>query len=402
MGKRSSRRCGELDTKLKETREQKKPSAGFSLTRSEKWILIGEGFITAGIIILMYYSAYQIFQLLVTAFPRMFEDFWILGNLIHEMKDQSLLEVNPFVYIFLLILAIVAIIWRLLRRYRNYELSHIIDELHYIAQGHFEHRISPSSDSHLQSFVDSIHVLVDSTVAAMEEERRIEQTKDELITNVSHDIRTPLTSIIGYLGLVEEGRYDSIEEAHGYIHTAYKKSRQMKWLVDDLFEYTTVRQTNTPLNVIRFDMVQLLEQLAIDFQIDADEMDMKLQVSSTVSKYLMEGDSEKLVRVFSNLLSNAFKYGKDGDIIAMELAPVDANYVRITIKNNGERIPDEALEQLFERFYRAETSRTQETASTGLGLAIAKGIVELHHGTITAKTNEKWTKFIIELPRNID
>ena len=176
----------------------------------------------------------------------------------------------------------------------------------------------------------------------------------------------------------------------------------MKWLVDDLFEYTTVRQTNTPLNVIRFDMVQLLEQLAIDFQIDADEMDMKLQVSSSVSKYLMEGDSEKLVRVFSNLLSNAFKYGKDGDIIAMELAPVDADSVRITIKNNGERIPDEALEQLFERFYRAETSRTQETASTGLGLAIAKGIVELHHGTITAKTNEKWTKFIIELPRNID
>ena len=152
---------------MKETREQSKPSAGFKLTRSEKWILVGEGFITAGIIILMYYSAYQIFQLLVTAFPRMFEDFWILGNLIHEIKDQSLLEVIPFVYIFLLILAVVAIIWRLLRRYRNYELSHIIDELHYIAQGHFEHRISPSSDSHLQGFVDSIHVLVDSTVAAM-------------------------------------------------------------------------------------------------------------------------------------------------------------------------------------------------------------------------------------------
>lgn len=387
---------------MKETRTQTKPGLTFSLSRSEKWILVGEGFITAGIIVLMYYSAYQIFQLMVKAFPRFFQDFWVFGDLFIEMKDQSLLAVNPFVYIFLIISAVVAIIWRLKRRYRNYELRHIIDELHYIAQGHFEHRIPPSSDNNLQDFVDSIHVLVDSTVAAMEEERRIEQTKDELITNVSHDIRTPLTSIIGYLGLVEEGRYDSIEQARGYIHTAYKKSRQMKWLVDDLFEYTTVRQTNTPLNRIRFDMVQLLEQLAIDFQIDADEMDMKLEVLSSVSKYIMEGDSEKLVRVFSNLLSNAFKYGKDGDIIAMELTPVDNERVRITFKNNGERIPDEALEQLFERFYRAETSRTQETASTGLGLAIAKGIIELHDGTITAETSEKWTKFIIELPKSID
>lgn len=387
---------------MKGIRTQTKSGFGFSLTRSEKWILVGEGFITAGIIVLMYYSAYQIFQLLVSAFPRFFQDFWVFGNLFIEMKDQSLLEVNPFVYIFLIILAVVAIIWRLRRRYRNYELRHIIDELHYIAQGHFEHRIPPSSDTNLQEFVDSIHVLVDSTVAAMEEERRIEQTKDELITNVSHDIRTPLTSIIGYLGLVEEGRYESNEQARSYIHTAYKKSRQMKWLVDDLFEYTTVRQTNTPLNKIRFDMVQLLEQLAIDFQLEADEMDMKLEVSASVSKYFMKGDSEKLVRVFSNLLSNAFKYGKDGDIIAMELTLVNDDRVRIIFKNNGERIPDDALEQLFERFYRAETSRTQETASTGLGLAIAQGIVELHDGTITAETSEKWTKFIIELPRSSD
>lgn len=387
---------------MKTTSEQKKPGLAFHLTRSEKWILVSEGFITAGIIILMYTSAYQIFQVLVGAFPSFFEDFLFFGDLFIEMKDQSLLEVNPFVYIFLIILAVVAIIWRLRRRYRNYELKHIIDELHYIAQGHFEHRISPSSDSNLQEFVDSIHVLVDSTVAAMEEERRVEQTKDELITNVSHDIRTPLTSIIGYLGLVEEGRFDSVEEAYGYIHTAYKKSRQMKWLVDDLFEYTTVRQTDTPLNKIQFDMVQLLEQLAIDFQIDATEMDMKIEVQSAVPKYVMEGDSEKLVRVFSNLLSNAFKYGKDGDLIALELAAVEDDRVQITIKNNGERIPDEALEQLFERFYRAETSRTQEVASTGLGLAIAKGIVELHKGTITAKTNEEWTKFIIELPRKLN
>lgn len=372
------------------------------LTRNEKGRLVSEGFITAGIIVLIYYAAYQFFQILVNTFPNFFEDFWFFGDLFIEMKDQSLLEVNPFVYIFLIILAVIAIFWRLRRRYRNYEIRHIISELHYIAQGNFEYRIPSSKDSDLQDFIDSIHVLVDSTVAAMEEERRIEQSKDELVTNVSHDIRTPLTSIIGYLGLVEEERYSSIDEAKAYVHTAYKKSRQMKILVDDLFDYTTVRQTNTPLSLITFDMVQLLEQLAIDFQIEADEKNMLIETRSSKEKLMMEGDSEKLVRVFNNLFSNAFKYGKNGNVVIIDMEQTEAGNVRITIKNDGERIPDEALGQLFERFYRAETSRSQETASTGLGLAIAKSIVELHAGTITAETSDEWTKFIVELPTKIE
>ncbi len=387
---------------MKKTRSQPPVGSTFKLTSNEKWFLVGEGFITAGIILLLYYAAYQIFQILVSTFPNFFADFWVFGGLFIEMKDQSLLEVNPFVYIFLILLAVTAIIWRLRRRYRNYEIKHIIAELHYIAQGNFNHRIPPSSDENLQDFIRSIHVLVDSTVSAMEEERRIEQTKDELITNVSHDIRTPLTSIIGYLGLVEEGRFDTIEEAQNYIHTAYQKSRQMKVLVNDLFEYTTVRQTDTPLNVIQFDMIQLLEQLAIDFQIEADASAMKIEITSSVKRYLMEGDPEKLVRVFSNLITNALKYGKDGDLIAIEVRDQKDNAVEIRIKNNGEKIPNEALEQLFERFYRAESSRTQETASTGLGLAIAQSIVELHKGMITVETNDVWTTFVITLPRLVE
>ena len=110
---------------MKTAKEDIKSNFSFHLTRSEKWILVSEGFITAGIIILMYTSAYQIFQLLVGTFPSYFQDFWIFGNLFIEMKDQSLLQVNPFVYIFLIILAIVAIVWRLRRRYRNYELTRV-------------------------------------------------------------------------------------------------------------------------------------------------------------------------------------------------------------------------------------------------------------------------------------
>ena len=383
---------------IKDSSTKNQTKTSLKLTPYEKGILVGEGFVTAGIIVLLYYATYQIFRILVNAFPVFFEDFWVFGDLFIEMKDQSLLEVNPFVYIFLFLLAVIAIVWRLRRRYRNYEIRHIISELHYIAQGNFEYRIPPSKDADLQEFIDSIHVLVDSTIAAMEEERRLEQVKDELITNVSHDIRTPLTSVIGYLGLVEQERYHSTKEARSYVHTAYKKARQMKVLVDDLFEYTTVRQTDTPLNLITFDMVQLLEQLAIDFQIEAESKGMNIEIHSSEERLMMEGDSEKLVRVFNNLLTNALKYGKDGKKIAIDIEQIGENHVQIAIKNDGEPIPNEAIDQLFERFYRAETSRSQESASTGLGLAIAKGIVELHSGTITAETSNEWTKFVIDLP----
>lgn len=125
--------------------------------------------------------------------------------------------------------------------------------------------------------VTSINGLVDSTVAAIEDERKIEKSKDELITNVSHDIRTPLTSIIGYLGLIEDGQYHSEEDLLKYTHTAYIKAKQMKSLVDDLFEYTKVRQPAVPVNFSAFDMIQLIEQLAADFELEA---------SKKISKYL--------------------------------------------------------------------------------------------------------------------
>lgn len=203
--------------------------------------------------------------------PAMIREYWIFGDAIISIRGNQIISVTPFFIIFLTIIAIATIYWRLKRRYKQMQLNHIISELHYIAEGHYEHRITTVFGDDMEKVVDSIHVLVDSTVQAMEEERRIEQSKDELITNVSHDIRTPLTSIIGYLGLIEERRYQNEEELLKYTHTAYTKAKQMKVLVEDLFEYTKVRQTTTPLNLTQFDMVQLLEQLVADFELEAEK-----------------------------------------------------------------------------------------------------------------------------------
>ncbi len=165
---------------------------------------------------------------------------------------------------------LVVLYWRLIRRYHQMQLRHIILELHYIANGHFDHRINFQVRPELQRVVDSINSLVDSTVNSINEERAIEQSKDELITNVSHDIRTPLTSIIGYLGLLKAG-VTSPEDQKKYVNIAYTKAEQMKALANDLFEYTTLKSTNTKLNLNDLHIYSMLEQVAAGFELEAEK-----------------------------------------------------------------------------------------------------------------------------------
>lgn len=369
------------------------------LTTKEKMRLVVEGVITAGIILLMYVATHQIMTRLAVYILDSKREVWFEEFLV-QIRDQQFWGLTPYVGVFLLIIMGILVYWRLKRRLRQYELSHIIDELHYIAQGNFEHRIRGQYRDEVKRVVESIHMLVDSALQAMEEERLIEQSKDELITNVSHDIRTPLTSIIGYLGLIEHQRYHSEAELTQYANVAFEKAQQMKVLVDNLFEYTKVRQTTTPLNLTQFDMVQLLEQLVIDFELEAEKQAMQLTVSTQAPHVHMQGDTEKLVRAVSNLLSNALKYGSDGDQVNVNVKchePTDE--VMIQIKNNGTPLEATHLEDIFERFYRAEESRSQAIEGSGLGLAITKSIIDLHHGNISARVEAGWTIFQITLPR---
>lgn len=144
-------------------------------------------------------------------------------------------------------------------------------------------------------------------------------------------------------------------------------------------------------------MGQLIEQMAIDFELEAVKKGREIRTSTPEESIMMHGDTEKIVRVFHNLLSNALKYGKGGTLICIN-AVRSEDTVTVTVSNNGETLPEEAIEQLFERFYRAEASRSQETAGTGLGLAIAQSIVELHQGKISAEVKDGWTVFTVVLP----
>lgn len=369
------------------------------LTTKEKSELFGEGVITVILLLLLNLSIIILLNLAVLNDPRLENGIFFLKKTITFANGMHLWSWQRLFVGVMLVGDAIVVYWRLIRRYRQMQLRHVIEELHYIADGHFDHRIPFVVKTDLQKVIDSINALVDSTVASMEEERQIEQSKDDLITNVSHDIRTPLTSIIGYLGLLKSS--DLNEDQAKYIKIAYDKALQMKALAEDLFEYTTLRSsTNNKLVLAPLHVNSMLEQVAAGFELEAEKKNIAFNVVTRPRDLVIDADAKMIVRMLNNLISNALKYGHGATEINLIANKVNNKFVELRVENNGEQIPKKSLQKIFDRFYRVESSRNLKTGGTGLGLAITKSIVDLHGGTIKCQSTSELTSFIIQLPLN--
>ncbi len=367
------------------------------LTRSERSELIVEAIITMSLIFLLYLSALLIYRQAIDYKL----NFFGLDTTLRHMLGLTRQQIIVSVYIFSLASCVVAILvtnWRVKRRINQMKLAHILDYLKYIAQGHYEIRIPQTDLGEMDEVVSSINHLVDSTVKAIEEERKIEKSKDELITNIGHDIRTPLTSVIGYLGLIENQQYHSQEELARYAHVAYRKAQQMQSLVQDLFTYTATRQTTTEISPVQVQVLRFMEQLVADFELSAREKTIELRLDIRPKNLVASFDVDKMARVFHNLLSNALKYGIGAHYIEL-LAYQEEDYIYFKVKNDGQPLDKSELEDIFQRSYRADQSRSANQPGTGLGLAIVRNIVELHHGRVYAEVEGKETIFTIEIPQ---
>ncbi|MDF7639709.1 HAMP domain-containing sensor histidine kinase [Lactobacillus sp. ESL0791] len=367
------------------------------LTAAEKSELFAEAVITIVLLLLLDLSVVILIYLTVLQNKNLVNGIFFLKKTITFAGGHHLWSWHN---IFIGIMAVgdlLVLYWRLIRRYHQMQLRHVISELHYIANGHFDHTISFKVKTDLQKVIDSINSLVDSTVTAMNEEKAIEKSKDELISNVSHDIRTPLTSIIGYLGLLKSGISD-LADQQKYIDIAYSKAEQMKSLAHDLLEYTTLQSTTTKLNLAPLHLYSMLEQVEAGFELEAEKKQIGFNIEVRPKDLTIQADPEKLVRVYNNLITNALKYGSGATQINLIANLVNKSQVELRVENNGAKIPADSLKKIFDRFYRVETSRNTKTGGTGLGLAITKSIVDLHHGQIRCESDDSWTRFIITLP----
>lgn len=276
-------------------------------------------------------------------------------------------------------------------------LDEIASGLKVIANEDLKYRIREDGNDELTNLASNINYMATEINNKIMLERRAEQTKTDLITNVSHDLRTPLTSIMGYIGLVKDDKYENEEEMKNYLNIAFNKSEKLKMLIEDLFEYTKLNNDGIKLKKTNVNLIEFLFQLSEELMPLFEENNLKLIKSAKKDEKIMVNiDPDKMVRVFENIFSNAIKYSyKPGNIVFAVSKYND--YALVVIRNKGDNIPKEKVERLFDRFYRVDESRNTQTGGTGLGLAISKNIVELHGGTIWAECYGNDISFYVKL-----
>ena len=300
--------------------------------------------------------------------------------------------------VYLLIgIAVYALVFGLLRHRDIRYLQKISGTLQEIAEGDFERNVPVIGDDELSDIALQINHLTEEIRELMRREKDAEQTKNDLITNVAHDLRTPLTSIIGYLDLIRRQPNMDPEKRMEFLKIAYDKSKHLQTLIEELFGFTKLNYGKQTANMQPIDMIRLLGQLLDEFYPVFEQNGMTCEYEPLVPSQMVMGDGVLLARLFDNLVSNAVKYGREGKKLIVEAA-VRGQYLVISVINYGKVIPKRDLEHVFDKFYRAEQSRSSQTGGTGLGLAIAKNIAELHNGSIRADSSINGTVFEVSLP----
>ena len=251
------------------------------------------------------------------------------------------------------------------------------------SNGNLDYRIQKKGMDELGFLAESMNSMAEKLKENIEKERAQEEFKTELITNVSHDLRTPLTSLIAYMQLVGDEKTTE-ENKKKYTAVSIEKAYKLNKLIEDLFEYSKLESGGISLNKREANVVEILEQSIGELFVEAQKRNMNLKKEYEASKVILNVDSSKLGRVFENLLSNAVKYGIEGTDIYVNLIE-SSECVTISFKNE---VANDGLQdtlKLFDRFYRSDKSRNSKVSGSGLGLAISKNIVELHRGEIWAE-----------------
>lgn len=226
--------------------------------------------------------------------------------------------------------------------------------------------------------------------------RENEQKKDELIVYLAHDIKTPLTSMIGYLSILNEMDDMPKKQQEKYIKIALDKSYRLEELINELFDVARFNSEKIILEKEKLNLNLMLAQIIDDFYPTLSELNKKIELNNE-QQIMLLADPDKLGRVFNNLIKNAINYSAENSNIRINVRKNEYNII-VDIINEGRQIPKEKLDQIFEKFYRLDSSRISKTGGSGLGLAIAKDIVQLHGGQIKAISSEKETLFRVELP----
>ena len=248
----------------------------------------------------------------------------------------------------------------------------------------------------LRPIEDRLNEIKETLKRQEDEAAQIEQKKNDMLLFLAHDLKTPLTSVVAYLSMLDSNPEMSVEERAKYTHISLEKAIRLGELLQEFFDITRFNLQDIDLEKVEIDLTMMLEQIADELYgvLQEKKLTCDVDVEENLEVY---GDPDKLARVFDNILRNAIAYCYENTKIEIQ-ARMKNNKIEITFTNSGDRIPGDMLQTIFEKFYRVDNSRSTGTGGAGLGLAIAKEIVELHDGQIMAKSDDLHTRFIVTLP----
>lgn len=277
------------------------------------------------------------------------------------------------------------------------DMTYISDRIIDIADGKSDEKIIIERQDEIGEIAGRINEMTEQINQLITSERDALQSNKDLIACVAHDLRTPITSVKGYLDLALDTKHYDLEQRQKYVRIAQTKANRLEYLIHDLFNYTKLTSGEITLHRSKIDLVQLVEQMVEEFYPLFQEEELECTTKYNISYLEMNMDGELIARAVQNLLSNVIKYGKDGKHVYVELECLEQE-VQIRVTNYGLVIPEESIKHLFDKFYRVERSRNVKTGGTGLGLNIAQEIVHLHGGRIQVTSGASGTCFTIALP----
>ena len=227
--------------------------------------------------------------------------------------------------------------------------------------------------------------------------KKLERTREEFVANVSHELRTPLSLIKGYVETLLDGARDNPEVAVRFLQTIQRNSERLQFLIEDLLTISELESGRVTLSTRQLSLGSVVDKVFVDLKERAARKEV--QLSNEANEITVQADERRIQQVLSNLVDNAIKYGRAGGAVAVAARLSDGGLVEVSVRDDGPGIPPEALERVFERFYRVDKARSRDQGGTGLGLSIVKHIVQSHGGEVWAKSEVgKGTTFFFTLP----
>lgn len=306
---------------------------------------------------------------------------WVLFNYAKTLVNQfNLLFLLPT---FITVISFVLIFLLLVNRRLKY-FKYIIKSVKKIDSLEFLSNLEEEGNDEFTELAKSINIMNARLQARLKKEKEIEDSKYELITSVSHDLKTPLTSIIGYLDLINNHRYEDENSRDEYISIVYHKSIRLKELVNELFEYTKLTSNDVKLELHRFNVSALINQLVGETIIDFNDKEIEVVLENPYKELYANIDVKLISRVFENLIKNAEKYSDSHSTFKI-IVDSSEEYIIVHFINKCKGIKEIDVNKIFERFYRLDNARSSESEGSGLGLTISKKIIELHQGYLDAE-----------------